>query len=233
MPFSTQSVSWVPCLKKYDDIKACRIITSPSLLYAKAQKFEETVTNILRKSKWANETEALTIAFLNYVGWNNGYHKDNTTASAARDLAGRDPPSPRLTYSESWLAWSYQQCTEIGLFQTGDNPRADALPVLSRLITLHYLKNMYCRDQLYINLTETSISAKLNNYGGLNISYPRLMLTGGEVDPVRISPDINHSLHLLTNIFESDLSGDLRRHLQCATRLRDWIIPAHLNSRGI
>lgn len=197
IPFSTQSVTWIPCLQKFDGMRACKILTWPYLLYPEAKKFKDTVKAIFSRSNFSSEADELTNSFLNYLGWSNGYRIENGTKTSSDgsgssgldlDIAPRDPPpSPAYVYSEEWLAWNYQLCTELGLFITGDiPPKPGTLPVISSLVTLHFVKNMWCREQTYLNLTEIgdSFSSKLNSYGGFNVSYDRLMLTGGEVDPV-------------------------------------------------
>lgn len=185
-PFALQSKIWIPCLQKYDNLEGCRTLTASTVLYPKAEKFKDTVKAIITKSKWANETEPLTTAFLNYIGFYDSFRKDNSTATPNRRSIGLVDPSDTLHYETTYLAYSYQQCTEWGLFITGNAPvdTSQSLPVISRLITLHYLRNKLCRNQLYLNLTEIPVSSNLNRYGAYNLSYPRLMLTGGEVDPV-------------------------------------------------
>ena len=92
----------IPCLEKYDDLEGCRELTWPSLLYPKAEKFKDAVKKVVAKSQWANETNKLTTAWLNYIGFSNYYHRDNTTASSKRD------PGAKLSYAEDYLAFNYQ-----------------------------------------------------------------------------------------------------------------------------
>lgn len=168
---------------------------------------KKSVKAMFKKSEFASETDTLTTAFLNYIGNLSGYQKDNKTASGDSDSKRRSldatsdsssfsrrsfDPQPlsdgnfTLKYGESYLAFSYQQCTELGLFQTSDAPSAanGQLPILSKLQTLHFLKDTYCRIQLGIELNETGINPKWNELGGYLLDYPRIFFSGGEVDPV-------------------------------------------------
>lgn len=148
----------------------CNDITSPTLLYPKAERLRDAVKTIVDKSRWANESDSLTTAWLNYLGGENSYQKVNTSKSAHVVAPGR-----RLKPEEDLLAYIYQTCTELGLFTTGDNPLPDILPVISRTQTLHYVRRKMCLEEVYTNLTEASGPYKLNRYGGFNISYDRLM----------------------------------------------------------
>jgi hypothetical protein len=67
------------------------------------------------------------------------------------------------------------------MFLTGDEPPYP-LPLISSLVTLEYAMKT-CRDKL--NLTGLPEIERLNKYGGHSLSYPRLMLVGGEADPWR------------------------------------------------
>ena len=190
----------IPCLEKQETLQACHDLTWPTSLYPKSERLNKAlVKGFIEKSQWAKESDTLTTAFLNYIGSSNYYKKDNTSDTSTTRSSRQSPeflrrqaavssqyqPSPRLGDNAPFLAYPYQQCTELGLFQTTpDASQSNALPIQSKLITLHYLKDRYCRNQLHIPLNETGVSAKLIAYGGFNISYPRLMLTGGEVDPV-------------------------------------------------
>ena len=132
---------------------------------------------IVVNGDWANETDSLTTAFLNYVGWGEKYRKVNSTTSRKRQ------DESALGYQLHDLSYTYQQCTEIGGFLTGVDEPSDTLPIISSLVTLEYAMKD-CRTDL--NLTGMPDSARLDRYGEYNVSYARLMLVGGEADPVCI-----------------------------------------------
>ena len=118
------------------------------------------------------------------MGIADGYRKVNSTSSASlmENLLGLRRTLNPSNSDFQFDAWSYQQCTEQGFFVTGDEP-ADTLPVISRFITLHSQKQI-CRRQFHLNISALPNTASLHKYGGYNLSYPRLMIVGGEADPV-------------------------------------------------
>src|SRR5690606_13567612 len=69
-----------------------------------------------------------------------------------------------------------------GYLQTGSGVPADQLPLISRLIDLDSL-SVICREAF--NITTPSQVERINKYGGVNISYPRLAFVDGERDPWR------------------------------------------------
>lgn len=110
MPFIVVGIR-VPCLKRYAYLKGCNELTAPTLLYPEARKLSTTVETIVSNSRWANESQTLTRAWLNFLGSSNGYH--NLNASAVPETSV-DDPGEKFFLSEDWLAWQYQQCTELG-----------------------------------------------------------------------------------------------------------------------
>lgn len=73
---------------------------------------------------------------------------------------------------------------EQGFLQTGSGVPKDQLPLISRLIDLPYTSTI-CRDAFDI-FTPSNVSV-INQYGGYNISYPRLAIIDGEADPWRLA----------------------------------------------
>ena len=75
------------------------------------------------------------------------------------------------------------ECTEYGLFSTGYVPgsrgKPSALPVASRLLTVDAALQ-HCRSTY--NITSGPNLNSFNKYGGLDLSYPRLALSAGQVD---------------------------------------------------
>jgi hypothetical protein len=59
---------------------------------------------------------------------------------------------------------------------------ADQLPLISRLIDIEF-SSVVCREAFNIS-TPPDVNA-INKYGGFSISYPRLAIIDGEVDPWR------------------------------------------------
>ena len=55
-------------MNQFEGLESCRLLTSPTLLYPKAEKLKSVVKEIISQSKWAGETERLTTSMLNYLG---------------------------------------------------------------------------------------------------------------------------------------------------------------------
>lgn len=65
---------------------------------------------------------------------------------------------------------------------TGSGVPDDQLPLISRLIDIPYL-SLVC--EISFNITTPPNVNIINDYGGFNISYPRLAFIDGEQDPWR------------------------------------------------
>ena len=103
---------------------------------------------------------------------------------------------------DTWRAWPYQYCTEWGYLQTGSGVPQDQLPLISRTLDLDYMM-IICNEAFGIygppNTTnvnkvrslsfapdrEVQSTNIVNQYGGYDISYPRLAFIDGEWDPWR------------------------------------------------
>jgi hypothetical protein len=66
--------------------------------------------------------------------------------------------------------------TEWGYIQTGSGVPKDQLPLIPRVIDVEYLTNI-CR--LAFNISKPADVERINQYGGFNLSYPRLALIVG------------------------------------------------------
>lgn len=75
-----------------------------------------------------------------------------------------------------------QVCTQWGFLQTGSGVPKDILPLISRTNTLAY-ESIVCVEAF--NISTPPNTTAINKYGGFNISYPRLAIIDGELDPWR------------------------------------------------
>lgn len=80
----------------------------------------------------------------------------------------------------AWRAWPYQYCTEWGFLQSGSGAPPDVKPLVSRIITPEYM-SLNC--QYAFNLTTPANTDLVNQYGGLDIAFPRLAFVDGTADP--------------------------------------------------
>jgi hypothetical protein len=104
--YNLQSHSWLPCLDKNANPSFCRELTSPTVLFPRAKAFESKAKIIISNGGWANETESLTIALLNYLGYAFGFNK-SPRAEPLYERAGLEGSGLDL---KLW-AWQYHLCT--------------------------------------------------------------------------------------------------------------------------
>ena len=104
--YNLQTHSWLPCLNEEANPSFCRELTSPTVLFPKAKTSESKARIIISDGGWANETESLEIALLNYLGYVLEFHKEPTDKS----LYERDGLEGSGLDLKIW-AWHYQLCT--------------------------------------------------------------------------------------------------------------------------
>ena len=132
----------------------------------------------------AGFNDSLTTPMLNMIGYYNLTSVSQCDSGDQDDCFGTRNASYYYNTSTAlynYRSWPYQYCTEWGYLQTGNAP-ADQLPLISRTITTDY-SSIICREAF--NLTEPADTDRINKLGGFNISYPRLALIDGEIDPWR------------------------------------------------
>lgn len=75
-----------------------------------------------------------------------------------------------------------QYCTQWGYLQTGSGVPKDQLPIVSRTSTLAW-GSIICVEAF--NITTPPDVDAINKYGSFGISYPRLAMIDGQMDPWR------------------------------------------------
>ena len=89
-------------------------------------------------------------------------------------------------------------CTQWGYLQTGSGVPADQLPVISRTSNLNYT-SIPCTKSFGIDVSQTPPDTDaINKYGGFDISYSRLAILSGEIDPWRPATPLAESQYPLT-----------------------------------
>ena len=92
----------------------------------------------------------------------------------------RRPSLPTTELGNSgYISWAYQRCTQWGGWTDGGGVPKDRLALVSRHVTLEYI-SQGCQHAF--NITGPPNVTAINQYGGDNISYPRLAIVGGEWD---------------------------------------------------
>lgn len=180
--------NWVPCLDESDQM-FCDILSSDKLQYTQLAKNKTTVQEIIKNGGWANETQSLTVPFMNYIGLITDLLPGGDASSSSHITSdSHTPASPSLLdellateRAPTAFPYTYQLCTEFGWFMSSGGPQWP-LPIISSLVTVEYLLG---ECAMRFNLTTPPLHTyDMTKYGGYNLSYPRLMLVGGEKDPV-------------------------------------------------
>ena len=181
-----QSRNWDPAVGAPNFDYWCGNITSNEVLWPGTSELASNVTTLIEAAGWGNESETLTNPMLNFIGYIN----DSYVATCETTLdecysyhnASAAYFSDHSIENQGYISWPWQYCTQWGYIQPGSTVPEDIMPIVSRLVTLEYL-TAPCR--LAFNLTEPPKVEEINQYGGFNITYPRLAHIGGETDPWR------------------------------------------------
>lgn len=182
--YGWQSRNWDPAINDPSFYQYCDTLTSSKVLYPATNVLKSQIQSTLRLAGYGKQLNNLTVPFQNYIGYVNEtiiqpclpdsldecYTTHNKTYYAQDDLA------------QSWRSWPYQYCHQWGFLQTGSGVPKGQLPMISRTIDLEYT-SIICRDAF--NITKPSDVQAVNKHGGFDISYPRLAIIDGEVDPWR------------------------------------------------
>lgn len=179
-----QSRNWDPEVNSEDFDYYCGNITSDKIEWPDTSGLADNATSLLEAGGWGNET--LTNRMLNLIGFINDSYVascDTTLNECYGNLnASATKYTDKSIDNQGSLSWAYQYCTEWGYIQTGSGVPADELPLQPRVLDLEYLTAV-CRYAF--NITSPPDTDVINQYGGFNISYPRLAHIGGETDPWR------------------------------------------------
>ncbi|KAL9115347.1 MAG: hypothetical protein Q9227_000668 [Pyrenula ochraceoflavens] len=157
----------------------CANVTNQSLLFSSTANLTATARSLIAAGGWSNETSTLLYPFLNWIGTiQSSYFSSCLRYSSSLD----DCWATSTTASPfEWLT-----CTEYGQFATSYTPGSpghpSAFPVASQLLTVDH--NLDHCKQTY-NLTSGPNLDYFNQYGGFNLSFPRLILSAGQVDMYR------------------------------------------------
>ncbi|PPJ53883.1 hypothetical protein CBER1_04625 [Cercospora berteroae] len=177
-----QSLNWDPAVSSNAFYEYCDNITSTKVLYPETEKRRSALESLIE----ASGTSVNTNQLLNIIG-----HFNATQLQDQRDshetLEAYFDSSHNETYNAltsiplaDWKSWPYQYCTEWGYLQTGNTPPEFGLPLVSRTIDTEYL-SLVCKYGF--NITEPANVDIINQYGGYDLSYPRLAIVDGAWDP--------------------------------------------------
>lgn len=177
-----QGLNWDPEVSDNSFYEYCGNLTSENIEWPGTSELASNVSDLLQAGGWGNESESLTNSMLNLIGWTNATYvsgcesTQNDCFSMTNATAEMYTDKSIANYDS--LSWAYQYCTQWGYYQTGNVPEGQ-LPLVPRTVDAEYLSSI-CRYAF--NITSLPDLESVNQYGGFNISYPRLAIVGGEVD---------------------------------------------------
>lgn len=201
-----QSLNWDPEISDPEFYSFCANITDDEILYPDTESLRAVTTHLITEGGY-NASDTLTNQFLNYIGYIN--LTAVTPCADAEETQDECFGTYNTTFYEQdsldqsvWRSWPYQYCTEWGFLQTGSGVPKDQLSLISRTIDLEY-ESVVCKYAFNITTpADTEVIGMLtllkradllaNNccadqYGGYDISYPRLAIIDGEIDPWRLA----------------------------------------------
>ena len=181
-----QSRNWDPAVGSPSFDYWCGNITSNEILWPGTSALASNVSALIEAGGWGNESQALTNPMLNFIGSVNASYVASceTTLDECYSYhnASASMFSDHSVENQAYISWPWQYCTQWGYIQPGSSVPPDIMPLVSRLVTLEYL-TAPCRYAF--NLTEPPKVEEINQYGGFDITYPRLAHIGGQTDPWR------------------------------------------------
>lgn len=180
-----QSTNWDPALNDTSYGTYCNAISSDFLVYNATASKRNEVTELLDVGGYGEVTDTLTTRMLNYIGYINATVVIGCAGQASQDACVTNYNSTfykQDDITQTWRSWPWQVCTEWGYLQTGSGVPEGQLPLVSRLIDIEY-SSVICKEAF--NITTPSKVERINQWGGFNISYPRLAIVDGEHDPWR------------------------------------------------
>ncbi|KUI63809.1 Putative serine protease K12H4.7 [Cytospora mali] len=180
-----QSTNWDPALNSTSYGTYCNDVSSDVLVYEATASKSQEVTELLEVGGYGNEIDTLTTRMLNYIGYVNATVVTGCAGQQSQDACVTNYNSTfykQDDISQTWRSWPWQYCTEWGYLQTGSGIPEGELPLVSRLINLNF-SSVICKEAF--NITTPSKIERINQWGGFNISYPRLAIVDGQHDPWR------------------------------------------------
>ncbi|ETN42605.1 uncharacterized protein HMPREF1541_01762 [Cyphellophora europaea CBS 101466] len=181
-----QSRNWDPEVNSPSFDEYCRNITSSELQWPATGELASNASALVEAGGWGNESDTLQNPMLNLIGWINDTYVSSCESTQNECFSMTNGTSKMYTdksiENQDSLSWPYQYCTQWGYIQTGSGVPEGQLPLIPRILDLEYLTSV-CRYAF--NITTSPDLESVNQYGGFNISYPRLAIVGGETDPWR------------------------------------------------
>lgn len=187
-----QARNWDPAVNYLGFHQYCHNLSSSEIQYPSLKNKLPLAEKLLTAGGYGSRAKELAPHMLNWAGWQNQsivqpvlesgqtlyqyFSQYNQTYFEQDDI------------TQTWRSWPYQYCTQWGFIQTGSGFPANELSLVSRLLTLEY-NTLICKYSF--GITTPAATQEINQYGGWNISYPRLAQIGGQADPWRPVTPLN------------------------------------------
>ncbi|KAL3467689.1 serine carboxypeptidase S28-domain-containing protein [Aspergillus heterothallicus] len=176
-----QGRNWDPAVGSGEFANYCANITAAEPLYA-PDNYTALLPGILESAGFDGSNKTLLANLRNEIGYMRpAIESYLESLDSQNEESGAAVASGTLS-KDSGTSWNYQVCTEWGYFMPGSTVPKGIRPLLSRLLTLEYTSAV-CPDTF--NITAPPEVARINRYGGLHFSFPRVAIIGGTADPWR------------------------------------------------
>ncbi|KAI9654592.1 MAG: Vacuolar protease A [Alyxoria varia] len=181
-----QSQNWDPDVNDDTFNAYCGNLTAEDVINPESHNKTRTVQRLLRAGGYGHQVRELTTPMLNYMNFvmatavkgcaDQGSTQDECYSTHNQTFYNQDDRS------QTWRSWPYMYCTQWGYLQTGSGVPKNQVSMISRTIDLPYT-SLICRAAFGID--EPPDVDAINQYGGFDITYPRLATIGGKRDPWR------------------------------------------------
>lgn len=182
--YGLQSKNWDPAINDPSWDYYLGNISSNKVLWPATEDLRGSVEKLLKATDTESGNPKFVNRVLNFVGWNNLTAVSTCDGDQDKCFTGYNDKFYKKDdlKSKVWRSWAWQYCTEWGFLQTGSGAPSHILPVVSRAIDLHYTSEP-CSAGFGIH--KPAKVGTVNKYGGFGISYPRLAIIDGDMDPWR------------------------------------------------
>jgi len=180
-----QGRNWDPAVSSPLFDQYCDFLTSSVLKDPKEIKRIGLIQDLLIEGNYSKEVVQLAIPMLNWISWTKQTYINGCPSDQDQDYCFGTHDTKfyaKADISQSWRAWPWQFCTQWGYIQYSHTPSASILPLISNRLTL---SRRFEICKLAFNITSPPNVTSINQWGGFNISYPRLAFIDGEQDPWR------------------------------------------------
>ncbi|THC90058.1 hypothetical protein EYZ11_010488 [Aspergillus tanneri] len=180
---SFQNRNWDPAIGAPIFREYCDNITSSDLLYPETSLAEASIKEIITIAGYNASDDRFVTGMLNQAGYYNHtiFKFDSSSSSTTPSPSSGTTHNKGDLHLSKGYSWFYQLCTEWGNYYTGAGTPSHIRPLVSRLIDVATQAST-CP---LLGIKSPPDVERINRYGGLHFSYPRVAMIGGLADPWR------------------------------------------------